>query len=169
MGFSCKTKFDHTDKMRKAAKSLDGVKVYAGVLTGEHQWLAGIHEYGAKIPVTPKMRAYLHSIGVHLKKSTTLIVIPERSFLRAGYDTNREQIMRKAEMLLNSVLTGRLAPERYFEIVGTQLRDAIKDYAIELSDPPKVDWPTRPAGFDNPLIGSSSADMVNGIEYEVEK
>ena len=167
MGFSCKTKFDHTDKMRKAAKSLDGVKVYAGVLTGEHQWLAGIHEYGAKIPVTPKMRAYLSSIGVHLKKTTSVIVIPERSFLRSGYDTNRDKIMRKADDLLPDVLVGSLDPEKYFEIVGTQLRDAIKEYAIELSDPPKVDWPTRSAKSNNPLV--DTGDMVNGIEYEVEK
>lgn len=44
--------------------------------------LGAIHEFGATINVTEKMRAYLHHIGVHLKPETTSIVIPTRSFLR---------------------------------------------------------------------------------------
>lgn len=44
--------------------------------------LGAIHEFGATINVTPKMRAYLHHIGIHLKADTNTIVIPTRSFLR---------------------------------------------------------------------------------------
>lgn len=44
--------------------------------------LGAIHEFGATINVTEKMRGYLHKIGIHLKKDTTSIVIPTRSFLR---------------------------------------------------------------------------------------
>lgn len=44
--------------------------------------LGAIHEFGATINVTDKMRGYLHHIGIHLKPSTTNIVIPTRSFLR---------------------------------------------------------------------------------------
>jgi len=122
---------------------------------------------GCKIPVTPKMRAYLHHIGVHLKSSTTQIVIPERSFLRAGYDQCREDVLRKAERLLPDVLSGTMSVEQYFETVGTQLREYIKEYAIELSDPPKQEWPTRDPGKNNPLV--MSGDMVDGIEYEIER
>lgn len=46
--------------------------------------LGAVHEFGAKINVTPKMRGFLHYLGVHLKKETTQIVIPVRSFLRAA-------------------------------------------------------------------------------------
>lgn len=167
MGCKVKTKKDLTDKLRKIARNLDGTNVNVGVLTGEHQWLAGIHEYGCKIPVTPKMRAYLHHIGVHLKSSTTQIVIPERSFLRAGYDQCRKDVLRKAERLLPDVLDGTMSVEKYFETVGTQLREYIKEYAIELSDPPKQEWPTRDPGKTNPLV--MSGDMVDGIEYEIER
>lgn len=167
MGFKMKTKVDLTKQMEKAAKKLDGTNVNVGVLTGEHQWLAGIHEYGCTIQVTPKMRAYLHRIGVHLKKTTTQIVIPERSFLRTGYDVNRDDIMRKAERLLPDVLDGKLSAEQYFETVGIQVRDCIKDYAVELSEPPKKEWPTRDPAKTNPLV--LSGDMINGIEYEVKR
>jgi hypothetical protein len=40
--------------------------------------LQRIQEYGAVIPVTPKMRAYLHYRGLHLRKDTNQIVIPAR-------------------------------------------------------------------------------------------
>lgn len=167
MGFKMKTEIDLTDKMKKAAKALDGAKVNVGVLAGENQWLASIHEYGCTIPVTDKMRAYLHSIGVHLKSTTKQIVIPERSFLRAGYDQCRDDVLRQAEKVLSDVLGGTMSEEQYFELVGTLIRDEIKDYAIELSDPPKQDWPTRDPEKNNPLVMSGA--MVNGIEYEIKR
>lgn len=42
------------------------------------QRLQRIQEYGAVIPVTPKMRAYLHYRGLHLRKDTNQIIIPAR-------------------------------------------------------------------------------------------
>lgn len=47
--------------------------------------LGAIHEFGATIQVTDKMRAYLHHIGIHLKPETTTITIPARSFLRKTF------------------------------------------------------------------------------------
>jgi phage gpG-like protein len=44
--------------------------------------LGAVHEFGCTINVTEKMRAYLHHIGIHLRKDTTSVVIPTRSFLR---------------------------------------------------------------------------------------
>ena len=167
MGYSMKTIKDLTKKMTASAESLNGAKVHVGVLAGEHQWLAAIHEYGCKIPVTPKMRAYLHHIGVHLKESTTEIIIPERSFLRAGYDQNRDDVLKAAEKVLPDVLIGTLSEDQYLELVGMTLRDAIKEYAVDLKEPPKKPWPARDPAKNNPLI--ETGDMVNGIEYEVEK
>ena len=55
MGVKWKTVKNEFPKMEQSIKSLSGKKVNVGVLGGEHAWLAGIHEYGCKIPVTPKM------------------------------------------------------------------------------------------------------------------
>lgn len=44
--------------------------------------LGAIHEFGATVTVTEKMRNFLHSQGLHLKKDTMTVVIPTRSFLR---------------------------------------------------------------------------------------
>jgi len=50
--------------------------------------IAPVHEYGAIISVTPKMRAYLHSIGIHLKPSTKTITIPPRPFVEPAFQEN---------------------------------------------------------------------------------
>lgn len=57
--------------------------------------LGAIHEFGATIQVTEKMRAYLHYIGIHLKPETTTITIPARSFLRDTFFNNeaKERLM----------------------------------------------------------------------------
>ena len=44
--------------------------------------LGAIHEFGCTITVSDKMRRYLGSQGLHLKKNTVKIIIPTRSFLR---------------------------------------------------------------------------------------
>lgn len=44
--------------------------------------LGAVHEFGASIEVTSKMRRYLASQGIYLNKWTYNVVIPTRSFLR---------------------------------------------------------------------------------------
>ena len=60
----------------------DNNSVFIGVKKGKEVNIAAVHEFGCTIPVTPKMRAYLHYQGVHLKPSTQYIHIPARPFLR---------------------------------------------------------------------------------------
>jgi phage gpG-like protein len=50
------------------------------------------HEFGARIKVTRRMRAYLHFIGIHLKPSTTHITIPKRAFLVPAAHENLDQM-----------------------------------------------------------------------------
>lgn len=56
--------------------------VFVGVKKGDEANIAAVHEFGCTIQVTPKMRAYFHYQGIHLKASTQFIVIPPRPFLR---------------------------------------------------------------------------------------
>jgi hypothetical protein len=73
----------------KMAQIAGGVK--AGILEGATNKAGGANvasyavwnEFGVpNITVTPKMRAYMHYNGVHLKKDTTSISIPARPFMR---------------------------------------------------------------------------------------
>lgn len=153
-------------RMEASVQALKGMKVNVGALEGEHAWLAGIHEYGCRIPVTPKMRAWFHHQGVHLKKSTTVIVIPERSFLRAGFDEHAQRILDNTESLLGDVADGTMSPHEYAKLIGLQLSTKIKEYARNLSSPPNSSFTVQRKGSSNPLV--DTGDMINSITYEVE-
>ncbi|MDR1648916.1 MAG: phage virion morphogenesis protein [Synergistaceae bacterium] len=64
-----------------------GVKKGARGKNGDMANIAAVHEFGCTnengcaIKVTPKMRAYLHYSGIHLRSATEYIVIPPRPFL----------------------------------------------------------------------------------------
>ena len=167
MGVKWKTTKNDFPKMQANIKGLDGKKVSVGVLGGgEQSWLASIHEYGCRIEVTPKMRAYLAATGLHLKATTTHITIPERAFLRNGYDENKDEVIDKAEAVLGDVIGGTMKPEQLFELVGLLLKSKIQDYAKELDSPPNHPYTVERKGSSNPLI--DSGDMIGAISYKVE-
>lgn len=68
-----KTKLDITKDMLKNISNMNGKRVEVGCFNGDHAWLAGIHEYGCNIKVTPKMRAYLHSKGITSQKKHVIL------------------------------------------------------------------------------------------------
>lgn len=146
---------------------LDGEGVEVGVLKGEHAWLAAIHEYGLDIEVTPKMRAFLHRKGLHLKDSTTHIKIPERPFLRTGYDKNRDAVLKIASLLLADVASGKMSARACYQGVGLQLASKIRDYAVELKEPKNHPFTTDQKGSSNPLV--DTGDMIGSITWRVAK
>lgn len=168
MGVKIKTVKNDFPKMEKSWEAVNGRKVNVGVLGGgEQAWLAAIHEYGCNIKVTPKMRAWLHANGLHLKSTTTEIHIPERSFLRTGHDTNIESVMDEAERMISLVDGGQMSPEKFCATVGDLLAGRIKEFATDLSSPTKHPFTLeRNGGKGNPLI--DSGDMVGAISYEVK-
>lgn len=167
MGVKVKTVKDDFSSMERTIKDLSGKKLNVGVLEGESRWLAGIHEYGCTIKITPKMRAWLHRNGLHVKESTTQIVIPERSFLRSGFDEHHEDVLKNAERTLSLVLDGKMSTDQYMKNIGLLLSSKIKAYATALKDPPKHPFTLeRHPGHSNPLV--MSGDMIEGITWEVE-
>lgn len=68
-----------------------------GVVIGPHAPYAAIHEFGGTINVTPRMRAFLHYKGVHLKKSTTQIIIPMKKWFEPVVDKERPQFISLME------------------------------------------------------------------------
>lgn len=167
MGVKWKTKKNEFPKMAATLAELDGKKVSVGVLGGgENAWLASIHEYGCTIEVTPKMRNYLAATGLHLKKTTTHITIPERAFLRTGYDQSKDEIIKKAEAILKDVVGGKMSADQFLEMVGLIMKSRIQDYARDLDSPPNHPYTVERKGSSNPLV--NSGDMIGAISYKVE-
>ena len=157
------TVINELPEMSVRINSMNGRSVEVGA-TGENAWLAGIHEYGCRITVTPKMRAYLHARGLHLNPNTTEIVIPERSFLRNGHDTNVDRVMKQTERAIGQVIAGKMTVDDLLDLCGQQMATAIKKYARDLSDPPNHPFTIEQKGSSNPLVDTGS--MIGSIMWE---
>lgn len=128
--------------------------------------LAGIHEYGCDIRVTPKMRAYLSANGLHLSPNTTTIHIPERAFLRGGHDKYAEEVLRKTDRAVGQVVIGQMSEQQLLDMAGRMLATKIKTYARDLSEPPNHPYTIEKKGSSNPLV--DTGQMIESITWEVE-
>lgn len=166
MGIKWKTTVNKMPDTTKSIKTLDERKVEVGVIEGEHQWLAAIHEYGCNITVTDKMRAYLHYHGLHLSPNTTTIKIPERSFLRTGHDKNIDKVMKQADRAIEQVAGGYMSDQQLLDLVGQVLATNIKTYARDLSNPPNHPYTVEQKGSSNPLVNTGG--MIEGITWRTK-
>ena len=153
-------------------------------LTNAH--LGAIHEFGATINVTDKMRAYLHHIGIHLKKDTTQIVIPARSFLRdtllskEGKDELLERVMLTNDKELNKALVdvGLAGDSKFFETLCEQIGlNALEMVQIAFMVGGRPDkWPpisevtrrNRKNDKSSPPL-TDSGDLRDSISMQVKK
>lgn len=163
MAIKHKTKKDELSKIIKKVQGIGERSIEVGALQGDHAWLAAIHEYGCKIEVTPKMRAFLHSQGLHLKASTEFIVIPERSFIRAGHDENIDRVMKQTERAISLVISGKMTVDDMLDLCGEQLATAIKQYAVKLRTPPNHPFTIEQKGSSNPLVDTGR--MIESITW----
>ncbi|WP_456327779.1 phage virion morphogenesis protein [Archaeoglobus sp.] len=92
-----------THILNRITHKVEGDVVKVGVF-GEEALIASVHEFGCKIRVTEKMRKFLHAQGLHLRKDTEYITIPQRSFLRLGFDKNKEEIERLIDKNVKAVV-----------------------------------------------------------------
>ena len=154
--------------MQASIKELDGVKINVGIPEGELSYIASIQEYGCRIKVTPKMRAWFRGKGVYLKSSTTEIVIPERAFLRGGFDEHAEQVINSYSKILGEVLSGNIDADVFLDNMGGELATKIKRYARDLKTPPNSALTVQWKGSSNPLVTKKS-EMIEAIKHEIEK
>ena len=166
MGVKWKTKSNKLPKISRTLKTLGEKTIEVGAIQGESAWLAAIHEYGCEITVTPKMRAFLHYQGLHLKESTKVIKIPERSFLRKAHDEKGEQVLKQCERALGLVASGQMSFEQYLDMVGRDYVTMIKEFIVELDSPPNHPYTVEQKGSSNPLV--STGGLVESISYRVK-
>lgn len=108
----------------KQLKSLESYKVQLGIVapSGDKMYMvARVHEYGVDIPVTDKMRGWFLAQGMPLKKGQVKITIPERSYFRSGWDSNKASISNKVEKAIGDLMDGNKT--------AYDLRGEIGDYA----------------------------------------
>lgn len=151
----------------KNARNIDGRTLRVGVMEdGELGMIAHVHEYGCDIQVSDKMRGYLHSIGIHLKKETTVIRIPERSFIRAGFNEHEAGWRKKADEMIKEAVTGNIPVDAMFDMLGLELAGKIQEFARDLKSPPNSSATVKLKGSSNPLVDTGR--MIGAIKHEVD-
>jgi hypothetical protein len=131
--------------------------------------LAIVQEMGAKIPVTEKMRKYLASQGMFLKKSTTEIIIPARPFVRDSFDNNEKDLGERGIKLLAKYFEDKIDLELMLEVWGDEYRNMMRNGVItrELGFKENHPFTIERKGSETPLIDSKR--MLNSAEVMVKE
>lgn len=164
-------KIKHIDfgynKMKRKLAELNGKKIAVGYPQPSKEGaIALVHEFGAVIPVTDKMRGFFAARGVHLSPQKTHIVIPERSFLRAGFDKHQKEVLDQAIKALDRTIFGNMSVQDFCDLYGLLMTGKLQDYAINLRTPPNAALTVMWKGSDNPLVDHGK--MIRAITWEVK-
>ncbi len=156
--------FDKVDDLTRLDVDVGYTKSSGGFGVTE---LAIVQEMGTKIQVTDKMRGYLGSQGLHLKKSTTEITIPARPFVRDSFDNNEESIGDTGQKLLDKYLDDKFDLETMLEVWGDDYRNIMRNGVVtrELGLAENHPFTIERKGSDTPLV--STKHMLNSAEVEV--
>ena len=92
--------------------------------------------------------------------------IPERSFIRAGYDTEKKSIINDAEKLTRKVVAMEIKPNAAANLLGDATKGRIQEFAIDLRDPPNAASTIEQKGSSNPLV--DTGQMIGAIDYKVK-
>lgn len=166
-------KVQDTTKVPQFLKMLEDLTSYHleigifGEDDGEILMIANVNEYGCNIDVTDKMRGYLHTIGIHLKSSTKTINIPERSFMRGGYEDSKSKFISNGNKLLTKVINLELPVQAFYDALGEYIVGRIQKYMTSLKNPPNHPATVNQKGSTNPLIDTGR--LRESITYKVVK
>ncbi len=98
---------------------------------------------------------------------TKEIDIPERSFIRAGFDENKSNIEEKGENLLQMLIHQDTDLDIFFETLGEYASGKIKEYLVDLKSPANSALTSKVKGSSNPLV--DTGHLRDSISYEVTK
>lgn len=137
--------------------------------------LGAVQEFGAEIPVTDKLRNFFrYQFGVNLKKTTTHIKIPARSWL---YEPLKDEGFRKAiyDYIGDQELFEELADKDIMKDLASmigeaalfQIQTAFANGGINGEWAPNSEITIAQKGSSMPLVGKESR-LRKSITYEVE-
>lgn len=93
------------------------------------------------------------------------VTIPERSFLRSGFDKNVNKIMDKMERHIGDVFKFRINPHVFADMIGQEFAGLIQLELRDLSSPQNAPLTIANKRSENPLIDGGR--LVGAIRHEV--
>lgn len=94
------------------------------------------------------------------------VKIPERSFLRTGFDKNQAKILNKIEDMMYDVINGGINPDTFVNMIGKEFAGLIQKELKSLSSPPNAAVTVAMKGSSNPLMDTGR--LVGAIRHKIE-
>lgn len=92
--------------------------------------------------------------------------IPERSFLRTGFDENVGKVADKVENMLNDVLDFNIDPDIFLDAIGLEFAGLIQKHMRNIDSPPNSGATKETKGSSNPL--HDTGRLIGSIRHKVE-
>lgn len=128
--------------------------------------IANVNEFGINIKVTPKMRGYLASQGLFLKKTTTEIKIPERSFIRKTAYEKEKDIIKFLNKQFDLLFNKKTDANKILRSTGEYCVGITKVMLVSVREPKNHPLTLKgKAPKTNPLINTGT--LVNRISYKI--
>lgn len=94
------------------------------------------------------------------------VTIPERSFLRTGFDENIDKIADKIELLLNDVLDFGINPDILLDSIGMEFAGLIQKHMKGVTSPGNAPATVATKGSSNPL--QDTGRLIGAIRHKIE-
>lgn len=94
------------------------------------------------------------------------VTIPERSFIRSGFDENEKDFFDYAKMRMNEALENDIDPNVMLDALGLELKGIIQTYTRDLRDPPDSPFTIANKGSSNPLV--NTGQLLEHITYVID-
>ena len=98
------------------------------------------------------------------------VTIPERSFIRAGFDSNKNVLAQYTQECVADVCQGKRTAYQAAELIGGKAVDLIREFMTDASNfPPKgkIQRERAPSYADSPLMVSGR--LRNSITFKIEE
>lgn len=94
------------------------------------------------------------------------VTIPERSFLRTGFDKNVDKIAKKMDRMAKDIIVGGINPKTFLKTIGEEFAGLIQKELKSLKSPPNEAVTIAAKGSHNPLMDTGR--LVGAIRHKVE-
>lgn len=154
-------------------RRIENGSVHAGWIEGQTSdeilTRAGVHEYGARIPVSDQMRKFFAAMGFPLSERTTHVEIPERAPIRTTTEDpfTQKLIESEWERVIWEVLSGDLTANQALSQIGETGVAEIKRHITDGLEPENHPLTVLLKGSAKPLV--DSGQMLNALTYEVDE
>lgn len=151
-------------------KKLDGSRTHVGWFghggdpSNDVAARAIVNEFGATIRVTGKMRGFLAgALGIFLKKSTKIIRIPARGFMKKTVALFHRKLDERMKIEYNRLLNGKQGARKTLSRLGEYWVGRIKFTILRVQFKKNHPATVKKKGSSRPLV--DTGQMLNSTDH----